>query len=104
MASSIRLFISLVLYREKEKDKDKKIKANRKNIIDYLNEKDLWETKIYNDGKFENYLEKIKSINIKIKEILLLSQKIISKIIKIKTKMSHIQMNIILKKIFLIIM
>ena len=70
LASSIRLFISLVLYREKEKDKDKKIKANRKNIIDYLNEKDLWETKIYNDGKFENYLEKIKSINIKIKEIL----------------------------------
>ena len=70
LASAIRLFISLVLYREKEIDKDKKIKANRKNIIDYLNEKELWETKIYNDGKFENYLEKIKSVNIKIKEIL----------------------------------
>ena len=35
LASAIRLFISLVLYREKEKDKDKKIKENRKNIIEY---------------------------------------------------------------------
>ena len=49
LASAIRLFISLVLYREKEKDKDKKIKSNRKNIIDYLKAKDLWEANIYNN-------------------------------------------------------
>ena len=70
LASAIRLFISLVLYREKEKDKDKKIKSNRKNIIDYLKAKDLWEAKIYNNEKFEENLEEIKLLNIKIKEIL----------------------------------
>ena len=70
LATAIRLFISLVLYREEEKDKDKKIKLNRKNIIEYLKSKDLWEANIYNNGKFEENLEKIKSLNIKIKEIL----------------------------------
>ena len=70
LASAIRLFISLVLYREKEKDKDKKIKSNRKNIIEYLKAKDLWEANIYNNENFEKNLEKIKSLNIKIKEIL----------------------------------
>ena len=70
LASAIRLFISLVLYREKEKDKDKKIKSNRKNIVEYLKGKDLWEEKIYNDSNFEESLEKVKSLNIKIKEIL----------------------------------
>ena len=70
LASAIRLFISLVLYREKEKEKDKKIKSNRKNIIEYLKAKDLWEANIYNNEKFEDNLEKIKSVNIKIKEIL----------------------------------
>ena len=34
LAKAIRLFITLVLYRED--DKDKKIKSNKKNIIDYL--------------------------------------------------------------------
>ena len=73
LASAIRLFISLVLYREEEKDKDKKIKSNKRNVIEYLKGKDLWETeknKIYNDIKFEENLDKIKSLNIKIKEIL----------------------------------
>ena len=70
LATAIRLFISIVLYREKEKDKDKKIKLNRKNIIEYLKSKDIWEANIYNDGQFEENLEKIKSLNIKIKEIL----------------------------------
>ena len=69
-ANAIRLFISLVLYREKEKDKDKKIKSNRKNIVDYLNAKDLWDIDIYKDIKFQKSLDKIKSLNIKIKEIL----------------------------------
>ena len=70
LASAIRLFISLILFREEEKNKDKKIKSNRKNIIEYLKAKDLWETNIYNNGQFEEDLEKIKSLNIKIKEIL----------------------------------
>ena len=70
LANAIRLFISLVLYREKEEDKDKKIKTNRKNIADYLNVKDLWDIQIYNDIKFKKSLDKIKSLNIKIKEIL----------------------------------
>ena len=66
LASAIRLFITLVLYREKEKDKDKKIKSNKKNISDYLKSKDLWG----NTKKFEDILSKIKELNIKIKEIL----------------------------------
>jgi len=70
LATAIRLFISLVLYREDEKDKDKRIKVNRKNVVDYLKGKDLWETNIYNDSGFEKNLEEIKSLNIKIKEIL----------------------------------
>ena len=70
LASAIRIFISLVLYREKENDKERKIKSNRKNIIDYLKAKDLWETNIYNNSQFEENLERIKSLNIKIQEIL----------------------------------
>ncbi len=68
--NEIRLFISLVLYREEEKDKDKRIKFNRKNIVDYLKGKDLWDTKIYKHEYFDKNLEEIKSLNIKIKEIL----------------------------------
>ena len=70
LSSAIRLFISLILYREKEKDKDKKIKSNRKNVIDYLDHKDLWDINIYNDKKFKENLENLKLLNIKIKEIL----------------------------------
>ncbi len=70
LATAIRLFISLVLYREEEKDKDKRIKFNRKNIVDYLKGKDLWDTKIYKHEYFDKNLEEIKSLNIKIKEIL----------------------------------
>ena len=70
LATAIRLFISLILYREKEKDKDKKIKSNRKNIVEYLKSKDLWEERIYNDSRFEENLEKIKELNIKINKIL----------------------------------
>ena len=71
LASAIRLFITLVLYREKEKDKDKKIKTNKKNISDYLKSKDLWNSTLYNNTtKFKENLSKIKDLNIKIKEIL----------------------------------
>ena len=69
LASAIRIFITLILYRENEKDK--KIKSNKKNICDYLKNKDLWDSSLYNDiKKFENNLSKIRELNIKIKEIL----------------------------------
>ena len=71
LASAIRIFITLVLFREKEKDKERKIKSNKKNIIDYLKNKDLWESSLYNNSqRFEEDLSKIKGLNIKIKEIL----------------------------------
>ena len=71
LASAIRIFITLVLYREKENDKERKIKSNKKNIIDYLKKKDLWDSSLYsNSQKFEENLSKIKGLNIKIKEIL----------------------------------
>ena len=69
LASAIRLFITLILYRENEKDN--KIKSNKKNICDYLKNKDLWDSSLYNDiKKIENNLSKIRELNIKIKEIL----------------------------------
>ena len=71
LANAIRLFITLVLFRENENNKDIRIKSNEKNIIDYLKNKDLWEPSLYNDKlKFEKDLTKIKNFNIKIKEIL----------------------------------
>ena len=71
LASAIRLFITLVLYREKEIDKVDKIQTNKKNIADYLNNKDLWESSLYNNKvRFEEDLSKLKDLNIKIKEII----------------------------------
>ena len=67
LADAIRMFISVVLYREKDKDK---IKSNKKNIIGYLHKKDLWKNKIYTNEKFEKNIGEIKSFNIAIKEIL----------------------------------
>ena len=69
LAYALRIFITLVLFREK--DKGNKIKINKKNIIDYLNNKDLWKSSLYNNpSKFELDLSKIKRLNIKIQEIL----------------------------------
>ena len=71
LAKAIRIFITLVLFREKEKDKDNKIRANKKNVVDYLKNKDLWDSKLYNNSqKFEENLSKLKELNIKIKGIL----------------------------------
>ena len=71
LASAIRLFMTLVLFRENDNDKDVKIKSNKKNIMDYLKNKDLWKSSLYNNkSKFEEDLSKIRSLNIKIKEIL----------------------------------
>ena len=71
LASAIRTFITLVLYRERDSDKEQKIKKNKKNIIDYLKSKDLWKSTLYNNpSKFEADLKKLKGLNIQIKEIL----------------------------------
>ena len=68
LASAIRLFISVVLFREE--DKENKIKQNTKNIVECLKEKDLWKNKNIQDEKFEAEFSKIKLFNIKINEIL----------------------------------
>ena len=71
LASAIRLFITLILFREKEKEKDEKVKSNEKNIIDYLKNKDLWKSSLYNNkSRFEKDLSNLKKLNLKIKEIL----------------------------------
>ena len=50
---------------------DKKIRKNRKNIVDYLKNKNLWKPFLYNnEAEFEENLAKIKKLNIKIKKIL----------------------------------
>ena len=68
LKNSIRLFISLVLFREE--DKENKIKNNHKNIINYLNVPDLWDKKSYNDDKFVENLNKLKAIKIQVNQIL----------------------------------
>ena len=74
---AIRIFISVILYREKDKEK---IKSNKKNIIGYLHKKDLWENTIYTNEKFESNMEEIKSFNIKINEILLFYNELINNV------------------------
>ena len=62
--------MTIIFYREK--DKENKIKLNKNNIVGYLKEQDLWENNNIKikEEKFMNNLSKIKSFNIKIKEIL----------------------------------
>ena len=67
-ATSIRLFITLILFREE--DKKSKIKDNMKNIVNYLKEPDLWDDEINKDENFNENLNKIKSFNIQINQIL----------------------------------
>ena len=68
LATAIRLFMTLILFREE--DKENKIQYNRKNIVNYLKAQDLWDKNIYNDEKFNENLNEIKKINIKINTIL----------------------------------
>jgi len=68
LITAIRLFISVVLFRED--DKKNIIKQNTKNIIECMKEKDLWKNKDIQDENFEVELLEIKSLNIKIYEIL----------------------------------
>ena len=68
LENAIRIFISLVLYREK--DKENKIKLNHKNLIDYLKSPDLWDHKKYKKQEFNESLYALKLCNIKINQTL----------------------------------
>ena len=70
LENALRLFITLVLFREK--DKVKKVKNNSKNLIGYLKSQDLWEDKLYKDEKeqFEQNLNELKSVKIQINQTL----------------------------------
>ena len=68
MENAIKLFIALVLFREK--DKENKIKSNRKNLIDYLKSPDLWDEKIYINEKFKHNINESKQIKIQVNQIL----------------------------------
>ena len=70
LSHAIRLYISLVLFLEE--DKENKIKLNYNNVISYLNSKDLWENDIYNNKEFLVNLNELKSLNIKICQIIAL--------------------------------
>ena len=67
LKSAIRWFMALVLL--KESDKKNKIKANKKNIFNYLKVKDFWDKKIYEDSRFEKDLNELKNLKIKINTI-----------------------------------
>ena len=70
LENAIRLFITLVLFREK--DKKNKIKLNRKNLIDYLKSPDLWDIKVYKNENFNSNLNELKLIKIQINQTILL--------------------------------
>ena len=70
LENAIRLFITLVLFREK--DKENKIKLNRKNLIDYLKSPDLWDIKVYKNENFNPNLNELKLIKIQINQTILL--------------------------------
>ena len=72
LAEALRLFMSIILYREE--DKENRIKLNKNNIVGYLKEQDLWENNNIKikDEKFDDNLSTIKSFKIKIKEIICL--------------------------------
>ena len=68
LAYSIRKFMTLVLLQEA--DKENKIKLNKNNVINYLYSEDLWKSAIYNNDKFKNNLDELKSMNFHINQII----------------------------------
>ena len=70
-ARAIRLFVTLVLFREK--DKENIIKFNYNNLLNYLKIPDLWPKYIYNNKNFiKNINELISLCNIHINQALAL--------------------------------
>ena len=82
---AIRLFMTLVLYREEDKEK---IKYNSKNIFYYLKAPDLWDKNKYNDEKFNENINKLKKINIKINQIIWLYNYLVGNKQEIKSKIT----------------
>ena len=72
LAQVIRIFITLVLFREDDKEKENKIQKNNNNIMNYLRAQDLWNYNIDNNEKFTKDFDVLKSMNIKIKQIIYL--------------------------------
>lgn len=60
----------MVLVLFSEKDKKSKIKDNKRNIFNYLNTEDLWDSKIFKDIKFNNDLNELKKLNIQTNKII----------------------------------
>ena len=65
--NSIRLLITLFLYKN---DNEQKIKENKNNIVNYLNIKDIWVDISTNKSEFLEELRKIKKLNIQLNQIL----------------------------------
>lgn len=61
LENAIRIFVSVVLFREK--DKKNKIKLNCKNIFDYFKSPVLWDNKVYKNKKFIENLNELKLFN-----------------------------------------
>jgi len=68
LKNAIRIFISIVLFREK--DKENKIKLNHKNLFDYLKSPDLWDNKKYKNENFNKQFNELKLCNIQINQII----------------------------------
>ena len=70
LENAIRLFVTLVLFREK--DRENKIKNNRRNLIDYLKGPDLWDNKKFDreKEKFNENLNELKQFKIQINQTL----------------------------------
>ena len=66
LSNAIRLFITLSLFQEE--DKENKIKKNKNNIMTYLNSPDLWKNEIYYDKNFQQNLNELKFMDIKINQ------------------------------------
>ena len=66
---AIRLFIELILFLEDNKEN---IKLNKNNIINYLNSSAYWDNNLYNNNEFENNLNELKSMDLKINQIIYL--------------------------------
>ena len=66
---AIRLFIELKLFLEDNKEN---IKLNKNNIFNYLNSSAYWDINLYNNNEFEENLNELKSMDLKINQIIYL--------------------------------
>ena len=67
--NAIRLFIELILFPEEDKEN---IKSNKNNIVNYLNSSAFWDMNLYNNNKFLKNLNELKTLDLKINQIIYL--------------------------------